>query len=84
VRVIPRASRAAIEAPRAGALVVRLTAAPVEGQANRALVAMLARALDVPPSAIELIRGAAGREKVLRVAGLTAADVRGRLGWAAA
>jgi hypothetical protein len=77
--VVPRASREGIEGERAGALVVRLTAAPVEGQANRALIALLARALHVPPSTIELVRGASGREKIVRLGALTAAEVRDRL-----
>jgi uncharacterized protein len=64
--------------------VVRLAAAPVEGQANRALVALLARALDVAPSSIELIRGATGREKIVRFATLTVREVRERLARATA
>jgi uncharacterized protein YggU (UPF0235/DUF167 family) len=64
--------------------VVRLAAAPVEGQANRALVALLARALDVTPSSIELIRGATGREKIVRFATLTVREVRERLARATA
>ena len=46
---------------------VRLTAPPVEGEANAALARVLGRALDVPPSAVRLLSGATGRHKrVLR------------------
>lgn len=58
---------------------VKLTAPPVEGQANAALVRLLARLLDVAPSAVAVVRGAAGREKLVRVGGMRAADARARL-----
>lgn len=79
VRVQPRASREEVAGAREGALVVRLKAPPVEGRANEALVRFLARLLAVPPSAVRLARGAAGRDKLLRVRGLAAADVQARL-----
>jgi uncharacterized protein (TIGR00251 family) len=79
VRVQPRASADALGGVRAGALVVRLNAPPVDGRANAALARFLARVLDVPPSAITLVRGATGRDKVLRIAGTDAATVRARL-----
>jgi uncharacterized protein (TIGR00251 family) len=78
VRVQPRASRDAIAGERAGALLVRLTAPPVEGAANAALLRLVARALGVPPSSIEILRGATGRDKLLRIAGV-AADAVARL-----
>jgi len=64
---------------REGALVVKLTAPPVDGQANAALARFLARLLGVPPSAVQLVRGAAAREKLVRVAGLRAQEARARL-----
>jgi uncharacterized protein (TIGR00251 family) len=76
VRVQPRAAEDALAGVRAGALVVRLTAPPVDGRANQALARFLGRALRVPPSAIEVVRGATGRDKLVHVAGLTCADVR--------
>jgi uncharacterized protein len=79
VRVAPRADRDEVAGERAGALVVRLTAAPVEGEANAALVRFLARRLRLPPSSITLTRGARGRDKVLRVAGVRAEDLRAGL-----
>jgi hypothetical protein len=80
VRVSPRASRDELVGERNGALVVRLTAPPVEGQANAALVRFLARHLGVAPSAVSVTRGAKGRDKVLLVAGARADDVRASLG----
>lgn len=80
VRVVPRASRDEVGGERAGALVVRLTAPPVEGAANVALARVLARRLRVAPSSVSLAHGASGRDKLLLISGLSAADVRGRLG----
>ncbi len=79
VRVKPGTSRDAIEGEREGVLVVRLTAPPVEGEANAALARVLGRALDVPPSAVRLLSGARGRRKRVLVAGVSAADARARL-----
>jgi uncharacterized protein (TIGR00251 family) len=75
VRVQPRASRDGIAGERAGALLVRLTAPPVEGAANAALLRLVARALGVPSSSIEILRGASGRDKLLRIAGVRAEAV---------
>jgi uncharacterized protein (TIGR00251 family) len=74
--VQPRASRDALAGERDGALVVRLTAPPVDGEANDALTRFLGRSLRVPPSSIVIARGASGREKLVRIEGVTAADVR--------
>jgi hypothetical protein len=79
VRVQPRASRDALSGEREGALVVRLTAPPVEGAANEALARFLGKALGVAPSAVRVVSGATGRNKVVRVAGLDAATARERL-----
>jgi uncharacterized protein YggU (UPF0235/DUF167 family) len=79
VRVKPRASREALEGEAGGALVVRLTAPPVEGEANAALARLVARTLGVPPSAVAVARGAKARDKVLVVSGLGPEDVRARV-----
>jgi len=55
--------------------VVRLTAPPVDGEANAALTRFLGRSLGVAPSSIEIARGASSREKLVRIDGLTAGDV---------
>ncbi len=79
VRVQPRASVDAVGGVRAGALVVRQQAPPVDGRANAALARFLGGLLRVPPSAITLLSGTAGRDKVVRIAGTDAAAVRARL-----
>jgi uncharacterized protein len=81
VRVQPRAARSEIVGWRAdGTLSVRVTAPPVEGQANTAVATLLAGALDVRPSAVVVEHGTRGRDKLVRVAGLTPAEVRRRIG----
>jgi uncharacterized protein (TIGR00251 family) len=75
VRVKPRSSKDAIEGVREGALVVRLTAPPVEGAANEALARVLARALSLPPSAVTLERGSKGRDKLVRIVGASRTHV---------
>lgn len=67
-----------------GGIRVALTAPPVEGKANKALIAYLAKVLDVPRRTISLERGEKSREKVLRIAGVAAAVVRERVCSAAA
>lgn len=76
VRVAPRASRDAIAGVHDGALKVALTAPPVSGAANGALVKLLAKRLGVPKGAVEIVRGETARDKLLRVRGTTAAAVR--------
>jgi hypothetical protein len=80
VRVKPRASKDALSGEREGALVVRLTAPPVEGAANEALSRFLGKTLGVAPSAVRVVSGATSRHKVVRVSGLDAATARERLG----
>jgi uncharacterized protein YggU (UPF0235/DUF167 family) len=55
-----------------GALRVRVTAAPVDGAANDAVVRVLAEAFDLPRSAIQIIRGTRSRNKVVAIRGITA------------
>jgi uncharacterized protein len=81
VRVQPRAARSGIAGWRPdGALGVRVTAAPVDGQANAAVGAVRAAALGVRSSAVQIVRGATGRDKYVRVDGLAIDDVIRRLG----
>ena len=62
-----------------GALKVAVGAGPEKGKANRAVVALLADALGVPPSAIAIVAGTTSQDKVAEVA-LSASEVRDRLG----
>jgi uncharacterized protein (TIGR00251 family) len=67
VRLIPRASRNAVAGVREGILHVRVTAAPVNGAANRALVELLGKTLRIGPSAIRIESGATSARKRLSV-----------------
>ena len=67
VRLIPRASRTAIAGVRDGVLQVRVTAAPVDGAANRALLEALAKALHVGTTALRIESGATSPRKRLSV-----------------
>ncbi len=71
VRVVPRASRDAIEGEYAGALKVRLTAPPVEDRANEALCRVLAERLNVPIRAVRIVAGEKSRTKRVAIAGVT-------------
>ena len=80
VRVQARASSDALGGERAGALVVRVTAPPVDGRANAAVCALVARAARVPKSAVTVVRGAGARDKLLEIRGLDEPTLRRRLG----
>lgn len=68
VRVTPKASRNAIVGVLDdGTIKVHLTAPPVEGQANQALIEFLAEVLDVPKSRIEIVAGHSGRDKLVSI-----------------
>ncbi len=79
VRVVPRAGKTGIAGTRGDALLVRLAAAPVEGAANDALVAMLAALLGRPRRDVSIVSGERARDKVVRIAGIDAAQVAGKL-----
>lgn len=79
IRVIPRARRTAWDGIRGEALLVRLAAPPVDGAANAALIAFLANALGVARRQVTLVAGERGRDKTLRIEGLSAVEVGARL-----
>ncbi|AUX48274.1 hypothetical protein SOCE26_098060 [Sorangium cellulosum] len=79
VQVRPRSSRSTILGVREAALDVALTSPPVDGAANAELVQLLARALDVRRSDVEITLGTSGRSKVVAVRGLKEAETRRRL-----
>ncbi|HTQ31475.1 MAG TPA: DUF167 domain-containing protein [Opitutaceae bacterium] len=80
VKVIPGASRDELCGWLGETAKIKLSAPPVEGRANDALIAFLAEKLGRPRRAVTLVRGAAARQKLVRIDGLTAAEVRHRLG----
>ena len=84
VRVQPGAARDEVVGWREDVLRVRVVAPPHEGRANQAVTRLLAAALGVAPSTVELVRGAAARDKLFRVRSLDAGAVRARLGMPAA
>ena len=70
LHIQPRASRTEVIGAHGDALKIRLAAPPVDGEANEELVRFLAKTLGVPKSAVTIVRGATGRKKVVRVAGI--------------
>jgi uncharacterized protein (TIGR00251 family) len=79
VRVVPRASRNEITGVQGGALKVRLTAPPVEGKANRALIAFLAGVLGVKKGQVGIVAGQRALTKRIVVEGLTVGGAIERL-----
>lgn len=90
VRVIPRSGKNVLEwdegneregdlRGQQGILKARLTAPPVDGAANEALVALLADRLHLPKRAIQIVRGATSRLKTVEIDGLTLDELRSRL-----
>jgi uncharacterized protein len=79
VRVIPRAGRSGVAGTRAGALLVRLNAPPVEGAANEELIQVIADLLAVQKRAVTIVSGERSRTKRVRVAGVRADYVASRL-----
>jgi uncharacterized protein (TIGR00251 family) len=60
-------------------LKVRVRARPVEGEANEALIRLLAKRLGVPRSSVSLARGGQSRQKMIEVAGLDEAELHARI-----
>jgi uncharacterized protein (TIGR00251 family) len=83
VLVAPRASREAVGPVVGDRLRVAVSAPPVEGQANSAVVALLARALGVRRQDVQIVAGERGKRKTVRVAHLTRATLLAALGRAA-
>jgi len=79
VRVQPRASRNEVAGLVGDTLKIRLTAPPVEGEANAACLKFLAKLLALAPSRLAIIQGARSRNKIIRITGLTQAEVTARL-----
>ncbi len=69
VKVTPRASRDEIAGMRDGVLGVRVTAAPVDDAANRAVVKLIAKRAGVARSRVRIARGARGRRKRIEIEG---------------
>ncbi len=80
VRITPRASKNEIvEILNDGTIKIRLTAPPVEGKANAALLVFLAEVLDVNKSKLDIVAGLTGRDKLVTVIDLTPEEVHGKI-----
>ena len=79
VKVKPRGSKDALEGWKEGALIVRLTAPPVDGAANSALVKLLAKKTGVTRSSIRIVSGERGRSKIVEFEGISPDELNERL-----
>jgi len=79
VKVHPRAKKNAITGELGDALKVSLTSPPVEGRANEACIEFFAKLLKVPRSSVTIASGQSSRQKVVRVVGLSAEEIRKRI-----
>jgi uncharacterized protein len=79
VRVQPRAKKNAITGVMGDALKLSVTAPPVEGRANEAVVDFFAKLLNVSRSSVTIAAGESNRNKVIRVTGMSADSLQARL-----
>ncbi len=80
VRVTPRASRnEVVEVMSDGTVRIRITASPVDGEANAQLLAFLAQVLNVPKSRLEIVAGLSGRDKLVSVLDMDADTAHRRI-----
>ena len=79
VQVHPGARKNSVTGIHADALKIALTAPPVDGKANEALIAFLADALHLPRARVALVAGATSRAKMVRITGKSAAEVTAAL-----
>jgi len=80
IRVTPRARRNEVaEVLNDGTIRIRLTAPPVEGKANKALIQFLSQILDVPPSRISIVAGETGRDKLVSILDMEPEEAQRRI-----
>jgi uncharacterized protein (TIGR00251 family) len=82
IRVRPRARRSAL-APGTGSLAVSVTAPPIDGRANDAVIALLAEKWHLPKSAFGIVKGTTSRTKTMAIAGEPAVIAERISAWAA-
>ena len=80
IHLLPRASRDEICGLHGDALKIKVTAPPVEGKANMALQRFIAEKLHLASSQVEIMAGKRSREKILKVSGISRAEVEKALG----
>jgi uncharacterized protein (TIGR00251 family) len=78
VKAVPGARTDEIVGPLGERLKIRVSAPPEGGKANKAVCALLAKALGVKPGAVEVIRGHSSAEKTVRIAGIRVSDLTGK------
>ena len=76
IRVQPRAKRSEVAGERGGAVVIRVSAPPVDGKANQAVTRLIAKALGVGRTSVRVVRGERSRDKVVEVDGVDPDDAR--------
>jgi uncharacterized protein (TIGR00251 family) len=79
LRVSPGARRTELVGRHGDAWKVRVSAPPEDGRANDALLSLLAKQLDLPRRSLEIVSGKSGRDKVVRMAGISQAESERRL-----
>jgi len=79
IRVVPRSPRTRVDGMRGSAILIRLAAAPVDGAANEALIALLSDALDLPRRNIRIVSGETSRDKRVQIEGCDRATATARL-----
>ena len=79
IKTYPRAKRNSVEISDDDTFIIPVAAAPEKDKANSAAVKLLASKLDVPKSSVLIVRGHTSRDKVIRVDGITGAELKGRL-----
>ena len=79
LHIQPGAKRTEVAGTHGEALKIRLAAPPVDGKANEALIAFIAKALGVQKARVDLVSGQTARAKRVRIAGIDAAAVAGKL-----
>ncbi len=80
VHVTPRGSRDQVSGWRDDVLCIKITAPPVEGAANAAVIKFVAKALGVKKGQVELVSGEKSREKTLKISGMETEEILGKLG----
>jgi uncharacterized protein (TIGR00251 family) len=81
LHVQPRARRTQIAGTHGDALKIQVSAPPAEDAANRAVVDFFARLLRLPKARLQIIAGQKSRDKILRIEGITANELRKRIGF---
>ena len=79
IKVVPGAASSSIAGWLGDELRVRVAAPPEKGKANQAVIELLAKSLQIPVSAVQLVRGAKSQHKVLAIEGVSEAILQSRL-----